>query len=162
MEVLLQKSVDKLGKLGDVVDVADGYARNYLLPKGIAVPVTPDNLRAIGKAREERIEREKEERDRVAEIAKRLEGFVCVVPARATETGHLFGSVVAEQVVQALVESGFDSIRSSSILMTRHFEELGDYRVEAMLHPEVRTTFTVRVVPFEEAVSYTHLTLPTN
>ena len=150
MQVLLQKDVDKLGRLGDVVEVADGYARNYLLPKRIGVPVTPDNLRAIEKARLQRVEQDKEEKERVAELAGRLEGFVCVVQQRATETGHLFGSVGAEEVVESLAESGFDTIRPSSILMTRHFEELGDYEVEAILHPEFHVKFTVRVQPFEE------------
>jgi len=149
MEVLLHKNIDKLGKLGEVVDVADGYARNYLLPKGIAVPVTEDNLRAIAKARQERIEREKEELERIGELATRLEGFICEIEARATEKGHLFGSVSAEDVVRTLQESGIDEVRPSSLLMTTHFEELGDYEVEAMLHPEVRVKFTVHIVPYE-------------
>lgn len=145
MEVLLREDVDNLGILGDVVEVADGYARNYLLPKGIAVPATEENKAAIAKAREERLEREREERERVEELADNLEGFLCPIQARATEKGHLFGSVGPQAIAEALEESGFDGIRPSNISLTRPIEETGDYQIEVMLHPEVRVEITVRV-----------------
>jgi len=147
MQVLLRRDVATLGRLGAVVDVAGGYARNYLLPKKVAAPVTPENLKALERLRQEREQREHEERDRLATVAQRLEGFLCYMEARATETGHLFGSVGPEQIAEALAESGFEDIRPSSILMTGHFEQTGDYDVEAMLHPEVRVHFTVRIAP---------------
>ncbi len=150
MEVLLRRDVENLGHLGDVVEVADGYARNYLLPKEIAVPVTPQNLQQIEAAREARRQREREELDRVSRQAELLEGFLCFITARATEQGHLFGSVGAENIATELVDSGFDGIRPSNISLARPIEEVGDYEVEVMLHPEVRVTITVRVAPLEE------------
>jgi large subunit ribosomal protein L9 len=150
MEVLLRRDVDNLGRLGDVVEVADGYARNYLLPKQIAVPVTPQNLQEIEAAREARQQREEEELERVSRQAELLEGFLCFVTARATEQGHLFGSVGADQIAAELVDSGFEGIRPSNITLSRPIEEVGDYEVEVMLHPEVRLTITVRVAPEEE------------
>jgi large subunit ribosomal protein L9 len=150
MEVLLQRDVENLGKLGDVVKVANGYARNYLLPKKIAVPVTPDALRAIESARQARIEREEEELARVTKQARMMEGFLCFIPARATEAGHLFGSVGAQQIADQLLESGFEGVRAASIGLDEHIEEVGDYEVEVMLHPEVRTKILVRVAPEEE------------
>ncbi len=150
MQVLLRHDVNKLGRVGDLVDVAPGYARNYLLPKGIAVPVTHDNLKAMEKAREERHEREKEEMARVTHQAELMDGFLCYVSARATEKGHLFGSVGPQDIATQLAESGFEGIRSSAIGLETPIEELGDYEVEVMLHPEVRATITVRVAQEQE------------
>ena len=150
MEVLLREDVDNLGILGDVVDVADGYARNYLLPKGIAVPATEENKAAIAKAREERLERERAERERVEEMAEKLDGFLCPIQARATEKGHLFGSVSARAIAEELQESGFEGIRPSNVSLPRPIEETGDYQIEIMLHPEVRVNITVRVTSESE------------
>jgi len=150
MEVLLRQDVEKLGRLGDVVEVADGYARNYLLPKKIAVPVTAQNLKEIEKARRARAQREQEELDRVSRQAGLLEGFLCYITARATAKGHLFGSVGPEQIAAQLAESGFEGIRPASINLPRPIEQVGDYQVEVMLHPEVRAQILVRVGPEQE------------
>jgi large subunit ribosomal protein L9 len=150
MEVVLRTDVEKLGRLGDVVEVADGYARNYLLPKKLAVRVTEENLTEIERARDARREREREELERVSRQAELLEGFLCYITARATERGHLFGSVGAELVAEELVQSGFEGIRPSNVNLPRPIEEVGDYDVEVMLHPEVRVNITVRVAAEEE------------
>jgi len=150
MEVLLRRDVEKLGRMGDVVSVADGYARNYLLPKQLAAPVTPDNLRQIEKAREARRMREMEEMERVRQQAKLLDGFLCFISARATEKGHLFGSVGPQQIADHLVASGFEAIRATNVELVRPIEEIGDYEVSIMLHPEVRATVTVRVASEED------------
>jgi len=145
MQVLLHEDVGGLGHLGDVVEAAPGYARNYLLPKGLAVPVTDENLRRIDTARKARRQREEAELERVARQAELLEGFLCYIPARATERGHLFGSVTAQQIADHLVESGFEGIRGSNVSLEGHIEEVGDYDLEVMLHPEVRAHITVRI-----------------
>jgi large subunit ribosomal protein L9 len=149
MQVLLREDVAHLGRLGDVVDVAAGYARNFLLPKHLAMPVTADNLRAIESARQARIQREKEEIERVSRQAEMLEGFLCFVTAKATEAGHLFGSVGQQQIADQLVASGFEGVRAASISLDRPIEEVGDYDIEVMLHPEVRTKILVRVAAEE-------------
>lgn len=149
MEVLLQKDIEKLGRMGDVVNVADGYARNYLLPRRIAVVVTADNLRAIEKAREARRVREVEEIERVRQQAKNLEGFLCFVSARATDKGHLFGSVGPQQIADHLAASNFEGIRATNVELAKPIEEVGDYQVSIMLHPDVRATITVRVASEE-------------
>jgi large subunit ribosomal protein L9 len=150
MEVLLRKDVDNLGEMGDVVEVADGYARNYLLPKGVAVRANARNRQQIEAARRRRAEREEEELRRVNRQAEMLDGFLCYVPARATEQGHLFGSVGARDVAEELQRSGFEGIRPSNISLDRPIEQTGDYEVEVMLHPEVRATILVRVAAEEE------------
>ena len=145
MQVLLREDVDKLGQLGDVVDVAPGYARNYLLPKGIAVPVTDQNIQRMEKARQERAMREQEELERLSRQAELLEDFLCYVPARANEQGHLFGSVTAATIADKLQEAGFEGIRPTNVSLETPIDVVGDYDIEIMLHPDVRADITVRV-----------------
>ncbi len=150
MKVLLNRDLESLGDLGDVVDVADGYARNYLLPQEIALPVTPDNMQKLESARRARKQREKDEVQRIRNQAGDLEGFLCVVEQRATDTGHLFGSVTSDIIAGILAESGFEGIRASSILLDKPIENVGDYPVEVMLLPEIKVHITVRVTEMEE------------
>jgi len=150
MQLLLRQDVPNLGRLGDVVEVANGYARNYLLPKNIAVPVTPENTRQLEGARQARLQREQEEIERVSRQAAMLEGFLCFVTARATEEGHLFGSVGPQQIADQLVQSGFETILPTNINMTRSIDQVGDYEIEVMLHPEVRANIILRVAREEE------------
>jgi len=150
MQVLLRKDVEKLGRLGDVAEVAAGYARNYLLPKGVAVPVTPQSLREAEAAREARRVRSEEELARVGRQAEMLEGFLCYITARATDKGHLFGSVGPQQIADQLVQNGFEGIRASNISLERPIDQIGDNQVEIMLHPQVRARILVRVAAEEE------------
>ncbi|MFP4175976.1 MAG: 50S ribosomal protein L9 [Planctomycetota bacterium] len=147
MEILLREDVENLGEMGEVVEVADGYARNYLLPRQMAVEVTDSNLEQVRREQEAREERQQQERERLESQADQLEGFVCLIEARATEKGQLYGSVTAGDVAEALVENGFEGLRASNIVMDKPIEELGDYDIELMLLPEVRVPITVRVVP---------------
>jgi large subunit ribosomal protein L9 len=147
MELLLRRDVKGLGRMGEVVRVTNGYARNYLLPRKLAVPVTPANLKDMERAAEARRRREAEEVQSASELAKRLSGFLCLIEARCNEVGHLFGSVGPEQVAQVLVSSGFEMIRPTNINMVRRIDQVGDHTVEVIVHPEVRVNVTVRVVP---------------
>jgi len=147
MQLLLREDVKDLGHTGDIVEVAEGYARNYLLPKRLAIRVKEANLQAVERAREARRQREMEELERVRSLAGRLEGFLCFIEASATDAGHLYGSVGAEQIAQALVESGFENLRPANVNLPHHIEQAGDYEVEIMLHPDVRVPIKVRVAP---------------
>jgi len=151
MELLLRSDVENLGEMGDVVDVADGYARNYLLPKNLAVKVSPANLKIVEKAQEAKRQREQDEVQRLRAVGEKLSGFLCYIEMRATEEGHLFGSVGPEQVAGVMAESGFDAIRPSNVNMPAHVEQVGDSEVEIMLHPEVRVSITLRVAPLGES-----------
>ena len=150
MDVLLRKDIERLGRMGDVVRVADGYARNYLLPRRMAVPVTADNMQEIEKARQARLQREQEELARVSRQAEMLDGFLCYITVRATDKGHLFGSVGAQQIVEHLAQSGFEGIRATAVSLDRPIQEVGDYDVEIMLHPTVRASVLVRIAKEEE------------
>ncbi|MGH7177799.1 MAG: 50S ribosomal protein L9, partial [Tepidisphaeraceae bacterium] len=102
VKLLLKESIKHLGRVGDVVDVTPGYARNYLLPRDLAVTPTPGNIRKIEERRKEIEKIERERRDQQAALAKALEGVEVTLERRANEQGHLFGSVSATDIAKAL------------------------------------------------------------
>lgn len=150
MQVLLRKDIENLGKRGKVVDVADGYARNYLLPRELVMKVTKSNMQEVEAARAAKERRDQKELERVKGVAERLEGFSCTIQKRTTEKGHLFGSVTAEDVVDSLVDHGFESIRISNVMLPTPLEDVGEYEVEIMLHPEVSVPIKVKVGTSEQ------------
>jgi large subunit ribosomal protein L9 len=150
MEVMLRQDVENLGEIGDVVEVADGYARNYLLPRRLAVKAAEADLQAIERAREAKRVRALKARERAEEVARQLDGYLCYMPVRVTRAGHLYGSVGPEDVRKVLDEEGFAGLEAARVNMSRPIEETGDYDVEVILHPEVRVEVTVRVAALQE------------
>jgi len=145
MEILLRKDVEKLGKAGDILNVADGYARNYLFPRRIATPVTDDNLRSLDADRR-RAEREaQKERLALIEVGKRLENVSCTIAAQATESGTLFGSVGAPHIAEALRREGF-KIDDDAVRLEHPVKETGVYAIEIQLAPDIVATTRVWVV----------------
>ncbi|MEK7993050.1 MAG: 50S ribosomal protein L9, partial [Planctomycetota bacterium] len=108
MKILLCEDIQKLGWLGDVVEVSEGYARNYLLPQGLAKAATEASIRAIAEEKAKRAELRKLEGTRRQDAAKAVEGAEAVVAAKANEQGHLFGSVTAHQIAANLRSQGFE------------------------------------------------------
>lgn len=148
MEVLLRESVAKLGMRGDVVKVAPGYARNYLLPKRIAVTVTPGNMKQL-EVEKRNYERKLLETKTVAEEAKaKLEALELVVQKRAADNGQLFGSVTRAELATLINEKGFEVERRK--LEAPQIKELGEYDVSIRLHPEVVAEFKVTVSRIED------------
>lgn len=145
MQVLLRKDHETLGKAGDIVAVANGFARNYLFPHKLATPVTADNLRQLD-VEKKRAQREAEkQRQALIELGKRLETVSCTIPAQATDTGTLFGSVTAAQVAAALRHEGFE-IAEDAVRLEHPLKETGVYAVEIQLAPDVVTTTRIWVV----------------
>ena len=146
MKVLLCEDVDKLGWLGDVVEVNTGYARNYLLPQGLAKPATEDNLRAIAKEKAKRAEERKVDRQRLEVVAKAVEGAEAVVAAKANEQGVLFGSVGAGQIAQNLRQLGFE-IADEFVALGEHIKQVGTSQVTLKFADDLTATVSVVVVP---------------
>ena len=145
MEILLRKDIDKLGQAGDIVQVADGYARNYLFPHRLASPVTAENLRTLD-AEKRRAQREADRKHQaLVAYAKKLETVSCTVVAQATDSGHLFGSVGPAQVSQALAEEGHE-IDERAVHLETPIKETGVYAIELHLAPDVTATTRVWVV----------------
>ncbi|MGE4488661.1 MAG: 50S ribosomal protein L9 [Kiritimatiellales bacterium] len=145
VEVLLMDAVPGLGIEGDVVKVADGYARNYLFPKGKASVVTEGRKRQIEKKRIERLELLRKEQTAAEELAKKFEGISCTIAVKTSEGGKLFGSVGASQIVEKVVEQGI-TIDRSQVKLDTPIHELGVFDVTVDLHPEVKAVLKVWIV----------------
>jgi len=145
MELLLRKSVESLGRIGDVVNVKAGYARNYLMPFGLAVPVTKANRDEIEKARAQALAEEHARVDSLKELATKLQETSVTIEGRANEEGHLFGSVTGVQIAAALREKGF-AIEPKMVRLDNPLKEIGVFDVELHLHADVETKTKVWVV----------------
>jgi large subunit ribosomal protein L9 len=146
MRVVLRADVDNLGKKGDLVDVADGYARNFLVPRGLALRATVGIEKQADAMRRNRSARDARERDAAQTTAAQLEGRTIEVMARAGEGGRLFGSVTAADVADAvLTQTGVD-IDRRKIALDEPLKELGPAELAVRLHPDVAATLHVEVV----------------
>lgn len=145
VEILLMAKVDGLGIEGDVVRVADGYARNYLFPKGLAAQVTEGKKRQIEKARQERLAEMAKELDAAKELAGKLADASVTIAVKTAESGKLFGSVDAAQIADKLNEQGF-ALSKDLFDLAEPIKEIGFFDVAVKLHPEVQATVKVSVV----------------
>ena len=144
-EVLLMDQVEGLGIEGDVVKVADGYARNFLFPRGIATEVTEGKKRQIEKKRAERLVQLEKEKTAAEELLKKIEGIECTIAAKVGETGKMFGSVGVPAILEKVAEQGLELDKSKVVLATP-LHELGVFDVKIKLHPEVTATLKVWIV----------------
>ena len=144
IEVLLVSDVENLGEIGDVVSVADGYARNYLYPQKLGAPVTDSARRRIEKIRGERDAERTAELDGARERQARLSEIEVVIQAKAGEEGKLYGSVTAAQVANDLREKGFE-VEDAAVEL-EPIKELGEAEARIKLHAEIESSIKVRVV----------------
>ncbi len=150
MKVLLRQTVDKLGHIGDVVNVKPGYARNYLLPQGIGMEPTESNLKAIETAKQAYLQQVAQQRTELEARAKLLDGKEITIAARANEEGHLYGSVGPAQIVAALDNEGF-SIEAENVLLDEPINKLDKHEVTIRFSEDVSATISVWVVPLGES-----------
>jgi large subunit ribosomal protein L9 len=146
MKVLLCEDIKKLGWLGDVVDVTDGYARNYLLPQGLAKVATEGNIRAIAEEKAHRAEQRLKERKRLETAAEAVAGAEAVLAAKANEHGVLFGSITDRMIAANLREQGFE-IADEVVKLPEHIKQVGAHEVTLRFAEDVTTTVNVVVVP---------------
>jgi len=149
MEVILRDDVEKLGSRGDVVKVADGYARNFLLPKRLAVPATAANKKIVEQERQAHLRREATLKSEAEELAKLLNGVSVTIAQKAGEQEQLFGSVTAKDIAEALEKQNF-SIDRRKIHLSEPIRQLGEFAVQVKLHREVTAEIKVAVVPEAE------------
>ena len=145
MEVILREHVDNVGRRGEVVKVADGYARNYLLPRKLALLATDGNKKQIERERSKFDALEAEEQKVAETLAGRLAGVEIVVARKVGETEALYGSVTSSDIAEALAAKGFD-IDRRKLQLAEPIKKLGEYDVPVKLHREVTTNLKVRVV----------------
>ncbi|MEZ6037548.1 MAG: 50S ribosomal protein L9 [Planctomycetota bacterium] len=145
MELLLKQNIEHLGRVGDVVNVKSGYARNYLLPQGKAVMVTKSNIAEIEKARALALAEEQARVAGLKDLATKLADTSVTVEGKANEEGHLFGSVTAAQIAAALREKGV-AVDDKQVRLENPLKEIGVYDVAVHLHATVEATVKVWVV----------------
>ena len=146
MEVILRQAVEKLGQPGDVVKVSPGFARNYLLPRGIAYAATPGNLKRIAQEKARLDAAEDERRGSAQGLAARLEAVSLTFSARVGEEGKLFGSVTSSDIADQLHAQGFDMVEKRQIDLHEPIRALGVYRVPVRLHADVKPEIKVWVI----------------
>jgi large subunit ribosomal protein L9 len=151
MKVILARDLETLGSKGDVVSVADGYARNYLVPKGLALVATKGSLRQAEQMRRAREERERKARDAAAAKVSVLGSQPVYISARAGESGRLFGSVTKSDVARAVEEQLGESIDRHNVRLDDPIRALGTHQVEVHLHDGVNALVTVEVIAHEDA-----------
>ena len=149
MEVILLENIDKLGSRGQMVKVADGYGRNFLLPKKLAVAATPQNRKWVEQQRVRFLKLEAKEKADAADLSTLLEGVSVTVIRKAGEKGNLFGSVTSMDIAEKLLAQGYH-IDKRKINLATPIKVLGEYNVPVKLHREVTTTVKVHVEPDEE------------
>lgn len=133
MKVILQQDVKGQGKRGQMVTVSDGYARNFLLPRKLAVEATPDALNTMKLQEKARRAQEAKEKEEAQEIAKKLESCVVKIPARAGEKGHLFGSVTSKEIADALASQFQIHIEKQKIVQEEPIKSFGSYQLKCKL-----------------------------
>ena len=145
MEVILREHVDNLGKRGEIVKVADGYARNYLLPRKLALLATEGNTKQIEREREKFEAKEAEEKKGADAMAARMSGLEIAIPRKVGENEVLFGSVTTSDIAAALGAKGFEVDRRK-LQLHEPIKKLGEFDVPLKLHREVVATVKVKVV----------------
>ena len=145
VKVLLVSDVEKLGWLGDIVEVNDGFARNYLIPYGLAKVPTEANLRAIADEKASRAKGRIEQRKRLEKAAAEVEGAEAVIAAKANEQGHLFGSVSPGQIATNLREQGF-AVADGVVYLSENIKEVGSSQVTLKFGEDLSVLVTVVVV----------------
>lgn len=146
MKVILTQEVKNLGQKGDTVTVADGYARNYLLPRHLAVPATQGNINVMQQQKAQALQRQQRLRQEAEQLAARLNQVTVTIPMKTGEGGRMFGSVTAQTIGEALAQQGM-AVDKKKIELKEAIKTLGTYNITVKLHPEV--TAHIRVVVTE-------------
>jgi large subunit ribosomal protein L9 len=148
MQVILREDIDKLGKIGDLVKVSDGYARNYLVPGKKAIEATPKNVRAMDHAKKMVSDRLRKLKKEAAADADRIKALAITIKAKSGEEGKLFGSVTSMDIADAMKTQGV-VIDRRKIVLDEPIKRLGDFTVTVKLHADVTADFKLSVIPEE-------------
>ena len=146
MEIILIQDVNKLGQKDDILKVKDGYARNFLIPKGYAVAATASSKKVHAENLRQRAHKEEKIKAAALELAGKLEGIKFTVGAKASTTGKIFGSVNTIQIAESLKEKGFDIDRKSITLPIDQIKEVGTYKAVVKLHRDVKVEIEFDIV----------------
>ncbi|MBI5025503.1 MAG: 50S ribosomal protein L9 [Nitrospirae bacterium] len=144
MKVILKEDVKDLGRIGDILNVADGYGRNYLIPKNLAVEASPKNIKKLEHEKNIILEKAKKVKQSLEDLAKKLSGMTVTIQAQAGDEDKLFGSVTSMDIAEALSREGIE-VDKRKILLEEPIKRLGTYNVSIKLHPEITANVTIEV-----------------
>ena len=151
MNIILTEKISNLGKLGDTVNVKDGYARNFLLPQGKAIRATKENLEIFSKEKTKREAENQSNKDEAEKLSESIKDISIVILRPASETGQLYGSVSTRDIAKEIIEKGF-SITHKQVILEKTVKELGLQKINISLHPEVSVEVKLNVArTIEEA-----------
>lgn len=150
MQLVLIKDQENLGKSMDVVTVKDGYARNFLIPNGIAVPASEGNKKRVAESKRIADAREGKKQKEARQLAKKIEQVPCTIPVKVGEEDKIFGSVTAQEIAEFLKKEGFD-VDKHNVALEEPIKQLGVYTVTINLHKGVEAKLKVWVVKEEKA-----------
>lgn len=145
MEIVLKQDHDTLGKAMDVITVKDGYARNSLIPSGIAVPATEGNKKAVSEAKKITQKRDEKKSKEARKLAKKIENVPCTIPVKVKKDEEIYGSVTANEIVEFLNREGF-AIEKTAVELEEPIKQLGVYSVKIKMHSDVYAKLKVWVV----------------
>ena len=145
MDVILREDIDNLGSRGEVVHVAPGYARNFLLPKRLAVTATESNKKIVEQERQSHLRKEAKQKDEAEDLGKMMTGVTVSIAQKAGENDQLFGSVTAKDVAEALEQKHF-TIDRRKIQLDEPIKTLGEHKIMVRLHRDVSVEITLNVV----------------
>lgn len=145
MKVILRKNYDQLGKVGDIVDVKDGFANNFLIPRLIAYQAQAGNIRALEEEKKQMAKKQAKELDSAQKLSSELEKLSITIPVKVGEEDKLFGTVTTQMIADAIKEKGFD-IDKRKIEITEPIKSLGIYTISVKLHHEVTSNIKTWVV----------------
>jgi len=148
MKVILKEDVRNIGTMGQIVDVADGYARNFLVPKGLAVEANVKNIRALEHAKKTIQEKAKKIRGQAQDLSDKIANMTIVIKAKSGEEGKLFGSVTSMDIAEQMKNQGID-IDKKKIVIEEPIKRLGLYSVGIKLHSDVASQVTLQVIAEE-------------
>jgi large subunit ribosomal protein L9 len=146
MKVILKETIESLGIIGSEVTVADGYARNYLLPQKKAVIATPQNQKLLEQKRAKFDVQIAKERKLAEEMAERLEGVMCTISAKVSEEDRLYGSVTIREIIDALAKQDI-KVEKRMVLLKETIKTIGTYKVPLRVYKDVEPEITVEIVP---------------
>ncbi|MDA0912346.1 MAG: 50S ribosomal protein L9 [Bacteroidetes bacterium] len=146
MEIILKQDVDRLGSKHDLVTVKSGYARNYLIPQGMAIAATPSAKKVVAEVVKQQAHKAAKAQEEAQALASKLQGLTLKIGAKAGESGKIFGSVNSIQIAEAIQAAGHDVDRKAIHIAEDSIKELGTYEATIKLHKEVTATVSFEVV----------------
>jgi len=146
MEIILKQDVDNLGSKGDIVIVKDGYARNFLIPKGLAIKATASAKKVLAEDIKQRAHKEAKIKAEAEKIAARMNGIKLTIGAKTSSTGKIFGSVNTIQIAEALHTQGFEIDRKNIRMQEDQIKEIGTYQAKVKLHKDIHVEIDFDVI----------------